>query len=227
MITGIIKQQQYQFKSSIERNHAAAKRIVPVVAEIVGFPNSVVDLGGGAGNWCKAFKVFEDMGVKQVTSIDNPSVRSEDLLISEDNCVRCNLDKELPPVRTCDLAMSIEFAEHVPLHRSEAVVNFLTRSSSVVLFSAAIPRQGGIGHINEQRPDFWRKLFEDRGFQMVDAVRCHFLFNNNIRPFLRQNIYLYIAPNKVSELSISPEYNRVIPDELELLEKSTLKKPWN
>ena len=34
-------------------------------------------------------------------------------------------------------------------------INSLTRLAPVILFSAAIPFQGGSGHVNEQWPEYW------------------------------------------------------------------------
>lgn len=52
--------------------------------------------------------------------------------------------------RRFDLAMTIEVAEHLTPVRADSFVEDLTRLSDVVLFSAAIPAQGGINHVNEQ-----------------------------------------------------------------------------
>jgi hypothetical protein len=55
--------------------------------------------------------------------------------------------------------MSLECAEHLPAHRAAPLVEWLTKSAPIVVFSAAIPGQGGKGHINEQPPDYWNDLF--------------------------------------------------------------------
>jgi hypothetical protein len=45
----------------------------------------------------------------------------------------------------------------------------------VVLFSAAIPFQGGVGHINEQWPDYWVKYFSKTG-----VCSCRLLEKKNM-----------------------------------------------
>ena len=52
--------------------------------------------------------------------------------------------------RTFDLAISLEVAEHPPEEFAEPLVERLVTAAPFVLFSAAIPEQGGIHHVNEQ-----------------------------------------------------------------------------
>src|SRR6185295_11947571 len=56
----------YSFGALAERSYQAAQNVVPVIHQIVGIPNSIVDLGGGTGAWCRAFK---EAGSKQVRCI--------------------------------------------------------------------------------------------------------------------------------------------------------------
>ena len=49
--------------------------------------------------------------------------------------------------------------------------------SDVVLFSAAIPHQGGENHFNEQWPDYWSQKFERRGYSVLDCLR-HLIWAN-------------------------------------------------
>jgi hypothetical protein len=42
-------------------------------------------------------------------------------------------------------------------------VVFLSNLAPVVVFSAAQPGQGGLGHVNEQPTDYWIDLFEKEG----------------------------------------------------------------
>ena len=146
-----MKQATYEFNSLTPVTFEAAKKIVPVIINLIRIPESIVDLGGGGGAWLKA---FEDLGTKKIYCIDHPSIRAEDLLISESESIRCDISREMPSPIKCDLAISTEFAEHLDKSRSEDIVDFLTNLSPIILFSAAIPRQGGLKHINEQRPAF-------------------------------------------------------------------------
>ncbi|MBI4620252.1 MAG: hypothetical protein HY739_08840 [Desulfobacterales bacterium] len=217
-----MKQEAYKFQNIAQISYQAAKKIVPVINEIIGVPKSVVDLGGGCGGWCLAFK---ENGSQLLRCIDHPSLKKEDLLISEKEFEPCDLDRSLPPVKKCDLAVSIEFVEHVDKTRSEAVIEFLTNSSTVVLFSAAVPRQGGVGHINEQRVRYWKKLFEEREFLITDVIRPRILFDSSIPNYLRQNLYLYVHKDTVNRLCIPSDSLKFIPDEFEMVDLAILESP--
>ena len=44
-------------------------------------------------------------------------------------------------------------------------------SASIVVFSAAIPFQGGANHVNEQWQDYWAARFEELGYVSLDPIR--------------------------------------------------------
>jgi hypothetical protein len=62
-----------------------------------------------------------------------------------------------------DLAYSIEVAEHLPPELGERLVRFLLELAPAVVFTAAQPGQGGLGHINQQPPEYWIERFEHAG----------------------------------------------------------------
>jgi len=45
--------------------------------------------------------------------------------------------------------MSLELAEHLPPNTEHDLVLYLTSLSDRILFSAAVPKYGGVGHVNE------------------------------------------------------------------------------
>ena len=180
----------YQFIDLADVSQEAAVKIVPVLTQIIGVPDSVVDLGGGTGAWCKAFK---QIGSSKVRCIDSPSVlNSCNLLIDKNEFIPMDLSRSLPPIEICNLAISTEFCEHIPKSQSEHLVEFLTQSSNIILFSSAIPGQGGIGHINEQRPSYWQTIFSKKGYERLDVIRPLIIFELSIPSYLRQNLYLYV-----------------------------------
>ena len=63
----------------------------------------------------------------------------------------------------CDLAYSIEVAEHLPPELGDRLVAFLAASAPTVVFTAAPPGQGGSGHINEQERPYWIERFHNHG----------------------------------------------------------------
>ena len=78
----------------------------------------------------------------------------------------------------------------------------LTGLGPVVLFSAAIPHQGGVAHVNEQWPDYWRALFERRGFGVRDWLRTRVWNDDRVEAFYAQNMFLYARDGELSALDL-------------------------
>jgi SAM-dependent methyltransferase len=64
----------------------------------------------------------------------------------------------------CDVAVSQEVAEHLPARVAGQLVDLLCQAERAVVFSGARPGQGGSDHVNEQPPEYWIAMFEQRGF---------------------------------------------------------------
>jgi hypothetical protein len=154
-----------------------------VVLGALGFePSSIVDVGCGVGEW--------NNGHPDYTGIDF-RVKRDDLLIDPERFVDCDLNRPFPQMgRTFDLCLCLEVAEHLKPGRAEALVKFVCSLSDRVLFSAAIPHQGGTGHINERWQSWWAALFRQSGFgaarRQPDIRDCE-----EVEPWYRQNIVLY------------------------------------
>ncbi len=73
--------------------------------------------------------------------------------------------------RRFDLGICLEVAEHLPTAGADQLVENLVRLSDVILFSAAIPHQGGTHHVNEQWPSYWADLFAARHYFAWDGLR--------------------------------------------------------
>ena len=71
------------------------------------------------------------------------------------------------------------------------MVDFLCEKSDLVLFSAAIPHQGGEGHINEQWQSYWVELFMINGFELNDCIRPIIWDDNEIMYWYRQNMLIF------------------------------------
>ena len=54
-------------------------------------------------------------------------------------------------------------AEHLHEEAAPTIARSLVELAPVVLFSAAIPVQGGVAHVNEQWPEYWSSLFAEHG----------------------------------------------------------------
>ena len=74
------------------------------------------------------------------------------------------------PART---VLCIEVAEHLPESDSWAVIDSVWRNclpGALVIWSAAQPGQGGVGHVNCQPPLYWRERAIVQGFDMREDL---------------------------------------------------------
>jgi SAM-dependent methyltransferase len=161
------------FDSFDDVAQASAEAVVPLVLERVP-ATSVIDVGCGRGYWLRAFK---QAGVERVFGVDGGKINADRLVISPSEFASVDLSGVVQgnPLNVStydgfDLATCMEVAEHLPPAAAGAFVRALTELAPALLFSAAIPRQGGTGHINEQWPSDWARLFADAGD--IRAVSC-------------------------------------------------------
>lgn len=184
-----MKQKDYLFYSEDERVYESAKRIYEVISPYLPKINSVVDIGCGMAAFSK---VFQESGVEKVTLIDHPNFKASNCLVKQEfQFIPCNLDKEIPENLSADLLICTEVLEHITKKRSLQVLDFITSCSDIIIFSAAIPRQGGLGHINEQRHEFWIKEFKKREFDYADLFKTKIINDESIFYWLRQNIFIF------------------------------------
>lgn len=156
-------------------------------------PRSVLDVGCGIGTWLRA---FGDAGAEALVGVDGPYVDPGRLLVPADRFVAADLTRPLAlPDRlpqTFDLAVSMEVGEHLPARAARTLVRSLTARAPVVLFSAAIPHQGGTDHVNEQWPTYWTRRFADEGYRTVDRLRPAFWDDDRVAYYYAQNAFLFV-----------------------------------
>jgi SAM-dependent methyltransferase len=189
----------------------SAAVIVPLVTALLPC-RSVVDVGCGTGAWLAEFIRAAGGGGVGV-GVDGDYVDRSRLLIGAERFVAADLNEPLPREELLgrlngtrakptplpppsgrgryELAVCLEVAEHVRPERSEGLVDDLCALADVVLFSAAIPYQGGEGHINERWPTFWQELFKARGFELVDPIRRRVWSDRRVEPWYQQNVVMY------------------------------------
>jgi SAM-dependent methyltransferase len=167
--------------------------VVPELLTLIQ-PASVIDVGCGLGTWLAA---FERAGVRDVLGVDGDYVPRAALEIPRERFVAHDLRRPLRLGRTFDLVVSLEVAEHLPSECATTFVDTLIGLGSAVLFSAAIPFQGGESHVNEQWPDYWARLFERRGFVAVDCLRRKIWQHPEVAWWYAQNILLYVERRRL------------------------------
>jgi len=192
----------------------AARIVAPLVARLVE-PRSVLDVGCGLGTWLAA---FVDLGVEDVYGIDGHDVTVGGLEISADRFEARDLKEPFRLSRTFDLALCLAVAEHLPVDAGAHLVESLTRSAPVLLFSAAIPGQGGTHHVNEQWPDYWAEMFVARGFVPVDCIRRRIWSNEAVEWWYAQNLLVFCEHDELRRRpALWREYDFAGVDQLSLV----------
>ena len=185
---------------------SGTKSSAAVVSQlVVGLlaPKSVVDVGCGAGVWLAAFRGH---GVADIQGIDGHYVNPAMLQFPRDRFLPHDLTRPLDLGRRFDLAVSLEVAEHLPPDCAAQFVALLVSLAPVVLFSAAIPGQGGVHHVNEQWQSYWAGLFEGNGYAAVDCLRPQIWENLDVHAYYAQNTVLYVAPEALESLPHLKEF---------------------
>jgi SAM-dependent methyltransferase len=174
---------------------ASARKIVPLVLDLIK-PRSVVDVGCGLGTWLAA---CTECGIEDILGIDGNYVDRASLKIPIERFMPHDLTKKLIVPRRFDMAMCMEVAEHLPAAVARDFVDSLTELAPVVLFSAAIPHQGGTHHVNEQWPEYWVNLFSSRGYVIVDAIRRRVWSLSSVDMVYAQNTLLLVSNSRLEQ----------------------------
>jgi hypothetical protein len=181
------------------------------VQEIVG-ADSVVDVGGGEGWWAQE---FARQGARALCIDDGTA--SEPAPDVEH--LHHDLTRGLPEgLGRFDLALCLEVAEHVDPTSADKLVEGLCGLAPTILFSAAVPGQGGHGHVNERWPGYWVELFEARGYSSSGALRWMLWDDDSVEYWYRQNLlFVTSEPDRYPVLFATPlaaPWNVVHPDTL-------------
>lgn len=192
---------------------SSAHVIAPLVIDLVK-PVSVIDVGCGIGTWLRA---FADLGVTDYLGLDGDYIDRSELLIPVDKFRPADLMEPPSLGRKFDLAVCLEVVEHLPESVANMFVDYLVNAAPVILFSAALPGQGGTNHINEQWPYFWRQRFEQQNYSRLDPIRPKVWRDRRVEWWYQQNIYLYVNESVIAtnpRLDEEYELSKQFPFEL-------------
>lgn len=149
----------------------------------------MVDLGAGPGFLAE---IARDFGWNRARGYD----------ITE-NQPRPNIIQKASMLDITDPANTIicmEVAEHIPAELSEQVMDSIYRNTlrgGTVVFSAAQPGQGGVGHINCQPPQFWRERAIQRGLiqdEYLEKDLLRFIVDGYHMGWFRNNLQIWYKP---------------------------------
>lgn len=207
-------------------NTESPNYIVPILFDIFK-PKSVLDVGCGIGTFLYEFK---QVGVKEVLGIDGDWVDNMLLhkYLKPDEFQSIDLEKEFHFGKRFDLVLSLEVAEHIDIRNSDNFVKNLVNHGDIIVFSAAIPLQGGSNHKNEQWPSYWASIFQNYGYKFHDLIRPIIWNNENIFWWYKQNIFvaikndLIISWNNEIILSRYSKYLDIVHPDLYTIKTSRL-----
>jgi hypothetical protein len=189
------------FYAGISESTASSAALVSALLAEHFSVRSAVDIGCGEGVWLAAFK---ERGAADILGLDGDYVNRDRLAIPKECFRAVDLAQPIQLDRTFDLAICLEVAEHLPAERGPTLVRDLTALSNLVLFSAAIPFQGGTEHINERWQDYWRDLFKAEGHEACDLVRPAFWGDPRLAWYYQQNMILYGKPDALEAAGLAP-----------------------
>lgn len=163
----------------------------------------VIDIGCGTGAWA--------VGNPNYLGIDF-GIPEKSLLIPQKQYRDIDLANatDLRHSEKYELCLCLEVAEHLPQTFADTLISYLCSLSDTVLFSAAIPGQGGTGHINEQWQTYWAEKFKANGF---DAALLYPVKNNPaVEMWYRQNLILYKrgATERAYDFVLPEYYSRIL-----------------
>jgi SAM-dependent methyltransferase len=156
-------------------------------------PENVIDVGCGTGALLVALRA------RGVTVLGLEYSRS-----AIDICGRRGLDVRLHDIEAMpdigdlgrfDVAICTEVAEHVKPGFADDLVGQLVTLSDQIVFTAAIPGQGGgVDHVNEQPNSYWIQKFAKRRYVCLEertTIRRRQLLEAGVARFYANNLMLF------------------------------------
>jgi hypothetical protein len=127
--------------------------------------------------------------------------------------------------RKFDLAICLEVAEHLPAAQARAFVKTLCDAADRILFSAAIPGQGGRHHVNEQWPAYWAELFAEFGFECYDVLRPRIWDDPRVLWYYAQNCLIFARPGTLASTAVATTPLSLVHPELWSAQVARLNSP--
>ncbi len=176
------------FEDKAAGSRASAQAVMDVVLALpIGPIASAVDVGCGIGTWGAELMA---RGI-EVVGVDGSYVDTNTLHIPSSQFVAHDLTAPLDLKRRFDLVVSVEVIEHLSVEFERQFVADLVRHGDLVLFSGAIPGQGGLHHVNERWASHWVQLFSEHEYRLFDIIRPALWNDPAVEWWYRQNVMLF------------------------------------
>jgi hypothetical protein len=155
-------------------------------------PKKVIEFGCGPGHLTRALNKFNVEvlaidGFSEPDFKDFPGITFSKIDLNDGEALSIFLNG-----KKFDMAICTEVAEHLMPSSSNNLIKCLTSSAPIVIFSAAIPEQGGTGHINCMNRGYWHDLFLKHNFRIVDSIRKNLRDSNDLALWYKLNLLDYV-----------------------------------
>lgn len=158
-------------------------------------PKSIVDFGCGTGD---ILEPFEKIGI-EVLGIDGSKANQRHTRIKSESFLLFDLRNRCKLEKRYDLCFCIEVAEHLEEKYSDILLENLVSSSSVILFTAAVPGQEGVDHCNLKPHKWWIEKFQKIGFELDNGdtswLRSELTKNPEIPKWFIKNWHIFKGKN--------------------------------
>ena len=199
------------FETADRTAFASADGLVRHLAEVLPV-RSVLDVGCGRGVWLAQWL---RRGATTVVGVDGPYIDASRLAIPQTSFFSRNIAEPFSLDQKFDLVQSLEVAEHLNEFSADIFIDNLTQHGPLILFSAAIPGQGGEHHVNEQPWEYWRRKFADHQYEVFDYLRPRVRDDKTIYFCYRFNSFLFAHRSIIETLPAAVRASHV-PAELPL-----------
>ena len=189
----MISYTNFFYKSVSSRSEEVSNKVLTHLFKSAIQIKSIKDVGCGEGEWFNS-KVLNE-GKYDLFAYDLP----EAIALAKS---KSKIDIKFHPINLefieinifadTDVTIFTEVAEHLTEECAKKIINFICDTSKIVIFSGAIPGQGGYNHINEQPLKYWIQLFEVNNFIPVDFLRPIIREEKSVPFYYRNNLFLFI-----------------------------------
>jgi SAM-dependent methyltransferase len=172
-------------------SRTSADRLLSIYARYASV-ESFLDVGCGGGSWLDAAQQVFGLAPGRLTGLDGVYARSSHS-DKRFKFVYQDLQQSIQVLdEKFDLLVCVEVAEHLRPTRADSLVSDLVIHADSIIFGAAIPNQGGTGHVNEQWPDYWAERFARHGYIQLDLFRAELWNVRDVMGWYSQNTCLYV-----------------------------------
>jgi glycosyltransferase involved in cell wall biosynthesis len=164
-----------------------AKRLCSWVKDNLN-PSNVLDLGCGPGTYVES---FTEIGVDALGYDTDPRVIGKENLLC-----KSLFDLE----HTAPVVLCLETAEHIKSPKNGLIVKAMVDAldpGGILIWTAAKPGQGGVGHINCRPKEYWEKRFNKAGLIReveLEKTLIDFISQGYHMGWFIQNLLIYRKP---------------------------------